>query len=31
LRAVAELAGIDPALVIQNFGSKEELFAAAAR
>jgi AcrR family transcriptional regulator len=31
IRAIAELAGIDPALVIQHFGSKQELFAAAAR
>jgi AcrR family transcriptional regulator len=27
IRAIAGLAGIDPALVMQNFGSKEELFA----
>lgn len=31
IRAIAGLAGIDPALVMQNFGSKEELFAAAVR
>lgn len=31
IRAVAARAGIDPALVMQNFGSKEELFAAAVR
>lgn len=31
IRAVADLAGVDPALVMQNFGSKEQLFAAAAR
>jgi AcrR family transcriptional regulator len=31
IRAVAGMAGIDPALVMQNFGSKEELFAAAVR
>ena len=31
IRAVASRAGIDPALVMQYFGSKEGLFAAAAR
>ncbi|MBP2371242.1 TetR/AcrR family transcriptional regulator [Pseudonocardia parietis] len=31
IRAVADRAGVDPALVMQNFGSKEALFAAAAR
>jgi AcrR family transcriptional regulator len=31
IRAVAARAGIDPALVMQHFGSKEGLFAAAAR
>ncbi|WP_218591233.1 TetR/AcrR family transcriptional regulator [Pseudonocardia oceani] len=31
IRAVAEQAGIDPALVMQHFGSKAALFAAAAR
>lgn len=31
IRAVAERAGIDPALVMQHFGSKAALFAAAAR
>jgi AcrR family transcriptional regulator len=31
IRAVAAKAGIDPALVMQHFGSKEQLFAAAAR
>lgn len=31
IRAVAERAGIDPALVMQNFGNKDRLFAAAAR
>jgi AcrR family transcriptional regulator len=31
IRAVADVAGVDPALVMQHFGSKEELFAAAAR
>ena len=31
IRAVASRAGIDPALVMQYFGSKEQLFAAAAR
>jgi AcrR family transcriptional regulator len=31
IRAIAGLAGIDPGLVMQNFGSKEELFAAAVR
>jgi AcrR family transcriptional regulator len=30
IRAIAQDAGIDPALVIRYFGSKEELFAAAA-
>jgi AcrR family transcriptional regulator len=31
IRAVAGLAGVDPALVMQHFGSKELLFAAATR
>ncbi|WP_218612380.1 TetR/AcrR family transcriptional regulator [Pseudonocardia sp. KRD291] len=31
IRAVAQRAGIDPALVMQNFGSKDGLFAAAVR
>lgn len=31
IRAVAARAGIDPALVMQYYGSKEQLFAAAAR
>jgi AcrR family transcriptional regulator len=31
IRAVAERAGVDAALVIQHFGSKEHLFAAAAQ
>jgi AcrR family transcriptional regulator len=31
IRAVAGAAGVDPALVMQHFGSKEGLFAAAAR
>lgn len=31
IRAVASAAGVDPALVMQHFGSKEGLFAAAAR
>jgi AcrR family transcriptional regulator len=31
IRAVADRAGVDPALVMQHFGSKEQLFAAAAR
>jgi AcrR family transcriptional regulator len=31
IRAVAAKAGIDPALVMQHFGNKEQLFAAAAR
>ena len=31
IRGVAALAGVDPALVMQHFGSKEQLFAAAAR
>ena len=31
IRGVAALAGIDPALVMQHYGSKEGLFAAAAR
>ncbi len=31
IRAVAAAAGIDPALVMQHFGSKDKLFAAAAR
>lgn len=31
IRAVAERAGVDPALVMQNFGNKDRLFAAAAR
>jgi AcrR family transcriptional regulator len=31
IRAVAAAAGVDPALVMQHFGSKEGLFAAAAR
>jgi AcrR family transcriptional regulator len=31
IRAVAGRAGIDPALVMQHFGSKEKLFAASAR
>lgn len=31
IRAVAAAAGIDPALVMQHFGSKDGLFAAAAR
>lgn len=31
IRAVASAAGVDPALVMQYFGSKEGLFAAAAR
>lgn len=31
IRGVADRAGVDPALVMQNFGSKDGLFAAAAR
>jgi AcrR family transcriptional regulator len=31
IRAVASRAGVDPALVMQHFGSKEQLFAEAAR
>ncbi|GAA2432361.1 TetR family transcriptional regulator [Actinomadura vinacea] len=31
IRAVAEEAGVDPSLVIQNFGSKRELFSRAVR
>lgn len=31
IRAVADRASVDPALVMQNFGSKEALFAAVAR
>ncbi|WP_232667077.1 TetR/AcrR family transcriptional regulator [Pseudonocardia sp. TRM90224] len=31
IRAVADRAGVDPGLVMQNFGSKDALFAAAAR
>lgn len=31
IRAVADRAGVDPALVMQNFGSKDRLFAGAAR
>ena len=31
IRAVAARAGLDPALVMQHYGSKEGLFAAAAR
>lgn len=31
IRAIAGRAGVDPALVMQNFGSKDELFAAAVR
>lgn len=31
IRAVAERAGVDPALVMQNFGNKDGLFAAAVR
>jgi AcrR family transcriptional regulator len=31
IRAVARAAGVDPALVMQHFGSKERLFAEAAR
>jgi AcrR family transcriptional regulator len=31
IRAIAERAGVDPALVMQHFGSKEKLFAAAAQ
>ncbi len=31
IRAVASAAGVDPALVMQHFGSKEGLFAAAAK
>jgi AcrR family transcriptional regulator len=31
IRAVAERAGVDPALVMQHFGNKDGLFAAAAR
>lgn len=31
IRAVASAAGVDPALVMQHYGSKEQLFAAATR